>query len=183
MSNQLKDGKGRGYLAEVDTENRLVTRSTSESLAHGINRKTGKVWSIPFENLSPTATDDLVLYIKNTGEKDLSIDALRYSSSAVTQISIEVVTGTAGGSLTDVTPVSHTVGSAATPDATIKSSADITGLTQGGVIFFYQAGVADENYVDHTFSEIIIPRNQAIALSVENSAASITGTITLIEEE
>ena len=52
MEFQVLDGKGRGYLTEVNTANQLSVRSESFSQQHDINKMSGKVWSVPFETRS-----------------------------------------------------------------------------------------------------------------------------------
>jgi hypothetical protein len=183
MGMQIESGTGKGYTAGVDNQNRILSFTTSESLDHHINVASGKVWSIPWENIANTGADDYIIYIKNTGSKDLYFEDIRISCSAATQIEIHHVTGTAGGSLSNITPVSRNLGSSSSPSATIQSSSDVTGLTNAGVLAFKQCPVADTDYELRIPGDIIIPKGKAIAVLVETTSITTTGFITLVEAE
>ena len=179
------EGSGDGGINEVqvDSKKRLYVLSIATSIDGAINVASGKVWSIPFEGLNPAGADDYVVYIKNTGDKVLHISDIRImADTAATQIKVNSVTGTAAGG-SDVAPVSRTLGSAASPSATIQSGTDITGLTDNGTLFFIQCPVLLTEYHLSTSSRIRIPKGQAVGLSVETATANITGVVSIVEEE
>lgn len=183
MGFQIEDGTGSGKNAKVNSGNRLFTSSVNQLYDFYINKESGKVWSVPFEGLNPAGADDYVVYIKNTGTKDLLVSDVRVSvDTAVSQIEIHTVTGTAAGG-SAITPVSRTVGSSASPTATIESGTDITGLTTAGTLFFIQCAVVGTDYHLRTSSNIRIPKDKAIALMVETATANVTGVISLVEDE
>jgi hypothetical protein len=68
MGLQIENGQN-GKTWKIDNINRGVVLAVSETENFHINRDNGKVWAVSIENLSPTAGDDYILYIKNTGEK------------------------------------------------------------------------------------------------------------------
>jgi len=79
MGFEITDGGGKGYSAEVDSENRLRVFSISEqevdnasSLGNSYNFNTGVI------NLT-SASKSAVLYIKNNGDPDLVLTQLYYS--------------------------------------------------------------------------------------------------------
>ena len=78
MGFEITDGGGKGYSAEVDSENRLRVFSVSEqevynasSLGNSYNFNTGVI------NLT-SASKSAVFYIKNNGDSDLIITQLFY---------------------------------------------------------------------------------------------------------
>tara|TARA_R110000822_G_C15307967_1_gene492577 strand:+ start:975 stop:1562 length:588 start_codon:yes stop_codon:yes gene_type:complete len=78
MGFEITDGGGKGYSAEVDSENRLRVFSISEqevfnasSLGNSYNFNTGVI------NLT-SASKSAVFYIKNNGDSDLIITQLFY---------------------------------------------------------------------------------------------------------
>jgi hypothetical protein len=78
MGFEITDGGGKGYSAEVDSENRLRTFSIAEpevfnasSLGNSYNFNTGVI------NLT-SASKSAVFYIKNNGDSDLIITKLFY---------------------------------------------------------------------------------------------------------
>lgn len=182
MAGQIRDGKGKGYLAQVDSENRLVTFAVTQPVDQHINGEFGKVWSVPFENIANAGANDYIMYVKNTGDKDLKVTDIRISCSGATQVEVHGVTGTAASGTT-VTPVSRTVGSVVSPSATLESGTDITGLTTSGTLFFIHAVTADKTEHLSTSSNIIIPKNKAIAILIETTSITSTGVISIVEAE
>jgi len=183
MGLQIEDGKGSGKLAQVDSENRLITRAVVEEQDLHINKVNNKVWSIPFEGLNPAAGDDYVLYIKNTGTKTINMTGIRImADTASTQIEVHAVTGTASGG-SAITPINRTIGASPIPDAIIESGTDITGLTSDGILYFIQCAVIGTEYPLKVSSTIRIPQDKAMAILVETGTANITGTVCLVEEE
>lgn len=177
-------GPGGHFEALVNAEGQLSVAAVTEPVERHLNAHTGKVWSLPFKEIDATANDDYIFYLKNTGVTDLFIPHIRLSSdTTATEVEINAVTGVAGGSLTTVTPVSRTVGSSATLDATAQTSPDITGLTKAGTLFYMELAVVDTQYHLQITSNIRIPRGQAIAILVETATGIITGTVTVMEGE
>lgn len=183
MAQQIESARGTGYGLEIDAQNRALTLSVTEPEDFHINQSNGKVWSIPFEGLNPAGADDYVVYIKNTGSKNLRITDVRImADTAATQVEINVVTGTATGG-SDITPVARNLGSSETPTATIQSGTDIGGLTSAGTLFFLQCDTVNREYHLRTTSNIIIPKSKAVGLLVETATANVTGVISLLESE
>jgi len=179
---QIHDGS-TGNTASVDSENRIRTLAVTQVLDAHINQVAGKVWSIPFEGLNPAGADDYVVYIKNTGDAVLHITDIRVmADTAATQLEVHAVSGTASGG-TAISPVSRTIGSAATATATIESGTDITGLTNDGIVFFIQCDTVNKEYHLSTSSAIRIPKGKAVALLCETATANLTGVISIVEEE
>jgi len=89
----IEDGKGKGFSAEVDSDNRLATRSTSVSEAHHISEDDGQAYmtdaSTTANALTLTATAGAILLIRNdSDDKDLVIHIVTVSTSAAGTILI-----------------------------------------------------------------------------------------------
>jgi hypothetical protein len=182
MGLTIEDGTGSGKTVKVNNDNRLFVSAIVKTEEHDVNERTGKVWTVPFEGLNPAAADDYVVYIKNTGDNLLEIDDIHVmADTAATQVELHAVSGTAAGG-TDITPVSHTIGAAATPTATIQSGTDITGLTNDGILAFMQCAVVNTQYDLQLTSKIAIPKGKAVAILVETGTANITGFMTIYED-
>ena len=70
----LRDGKGRGYLAGANAQNRLDTNSVVTDTEDNAIR-TGDGWQIASGQVSFTgANESAILYVKNTGASDLVLD-------------------------------------------------------------------------------------------------------------
>jgi len=167
----------------IDNHGRAHVLSVSETEDFHINKDNGKVWAIPFEGLNPAGANDYVVYIKNTGDKDLDLTHIYCTAdTAASQVEIHKVSGTAAGG-SDITPVAENLGSAQVPSATIQSGTDITGLTNDGVLHFMQCVTVNKEEEWSPMANIIIPKGFAIAILVETATANITGTVVLLEAE
>jgi len=165
-----------GRVVEVDLENRLLTFSIVQAEDKHANTE-GRQWSVFFE-VTPTAANDKFFYLKNTGTKDLFITDVRIKSSVITELLYKRVTGVAvGGSDSEVT--SRKLGSTAGPTAIIQDGVDITGLADGGTLFFEDCNPADKLQQLKTTSNIIIPQGQAIAFERVEATGLITCVISL----
>ena len=178
----IQDGTGSGNKLAVNKLNRALIEAETLSKDQDINERTGKVWSVSFENISPTGTDDFIFYLENTGNNDIEVSDFRISTeTAATQIAIVGASGTpASGS--SITPVSRTVGSSATPSVTVESGSNITGITNDGLLFYMQLSTVGVQYRLSTSSKIIIPKGKAIGIYVETSTASLTGVVSFYED-
>jgi hypothetical protein len=175
---KLEDGTGKGFLAKVDDENRVLTFSVVEPEDKHINIFDGGVWSY---NQSTTAAGvgDYVYYLKNTGSSTITVTDLRVFVSAATVVYFDKVTGTAVGG-TDLTPVSRNLGSSKTPEATSQEGTDITGLASGGVLYFQACDTANKHYHLKMSANIVIPQGQAVALRT-SAAVTVDSLISVME--
>jgi hypothetical protein len=178
---KIQDGTGTQNTARVTGDNRLSANSVSIPSEHFIARNTGKVWSITFKDIDPAGADDYFLYIKNNSNvNEYNISDILMTSTVAGQLEMQVVSGTATGGTTN-TPVSRKVGSVATPDTTIETGVDITGLTNDGIMYLLTLS-ANTNKELLTASQVVIQPGQAVALLWGESTGILSGTITLVEE-
>ena len=76
MAEQIKDGSGTGYLAKVDTDNRLFTRSVTQSEEFFANEN-GNAYNLNTGIVDLTdANETTIFYMKNNEEKDFIITAV-----------------------------------------------------------------------------------------------------------
>ncbi len=70
MAEQIKDGKGRGGLAEVNADNQLVTAAVSQSIQHWLSRFKEQAYQI-IGTATLAAGTVAALHIKNTSSDKL----------------------------------------------------------------------------------------------------------------
>lgn len=76
MAEQIKDGVGKGYLAQVDSDNRLRARTTTESEEIFANRK-GNAYNLNTGIINMTdANETTIFYMKNNEENDFVVTAV-----------------------------------------------------------------------------------------------------------
>jgi hypothetical protein len=146
-----------------------------------VNERLGKVWSLPFKGVDPTGADDYFFYLKNDGTTNIRITDIRISSTVAGLAELQIVTGTASGG-SAITPVGRNLGIPATLVATVESGADITGLTNGGILFFLPMDTANKEQHLTTSSRVIIPPGSAVALLWPESTGILTGVVSIVEE-
>jgi hypothetical protein len=79
----LKDGKGKGYSASVDADNRLRTKTTNQpQIAFHTDEKSRSYFLYGKRNISTANTNEGILYIKYTGITHLHIDRIIFSTNS-----------------------------------------------------------------------------------------------------
>lgn len=165
--------------AIVDAAGHLSVAGPMETVDYHATMMHKKYWTLPFEDIDPTTSDDYFFYLKNTGTVNMSVPDIRLSTTVAGAVQVKWVTGTAGGSLTDVTPVNRWLGHPNQPTATIKTSPDITGLTDAGELFRIDLDTTGRLVKMHTTGNIFIPPGQAIALVWDQTTGILSGSVSL----
>lgn len=76
MSEQIKDGSGKGFLVKVSSDNRLHTLATTTSSAIESNER-GDAYNINTDTINLTdASETTILYLKNNEDRDFIIVAV-----------------------------------------------------------------------------------------------------------
>ena len=181
MPEQIRDGTGDSYLARVDGNNRLWTRSVStaeqvianvEGAAYNIN--TGTI----------TLTNDAetpVIYLKNTGERDLSIEAIAVGLGATDGTAnnparITVVRNpTAGTIVSGATAVAinqnRNFGSNATLTANVYKGATGNTMTGGNDYLLLYQGLSSRLFATISTD---LPRGSSIGIKIDPQTSSNT---------
>jgi len=97
MPDTIKDGKGTGYLAEVDSNGRLHTHSRTTDEATSISQKEQELYS--WTTNHDVGANEYVLCIRNNNtDKHLCIETVRSSNDTATNLSVGFGTwSTVGG--------------------------------------------------------------------------------------
>jgi hypothetical protein len=174
----------RKHAALVDEEGRLQIFGAFEGEDRHINQSRGKMWSVPFD-VTTTAVNAYVSYIKNTGASNLHITDVRANNAGTaSEIEVDWVTGVPGNT-SPVEAVNRNLGNPTIPTASLFEALDgtgITGLVDEGRLFPKFAKANDDMHL-RTTSNIIIPPGQAAAIKVLTSGAALRGDISLVEVE
>jgi hypothetical protein len=177
----IKDGTGKGYLAQVDSKNRIRTYSVTEDESSYVNRVEKQSYSGTFSGgISAASSDNFIVYLKNTSsEKDLVITRIRHRcENDDGTISFWLrVDGTPGGSLTTLTPTNRNAGTNNTADCVYYKSNNITGLS-GGRLVGSVYGKMDEKFENaDPCSGYILPPASTFAIKSSNTTAIHYGGI------
>ncbi len=136
MATTIEDGKGKGFSVGVDNQNRLFTRSVTESEFDKATR-TGNAYNINTLFFAVTeSVERPLLYFKNNENKTVTLAAWfigtsgASSNNAIIKMYTNPTSGTIISGGNDVEAVNRLVGSSNTLDADIKSGGD--GFTVSG---------------------------------------------------
>ena len=85
MAFEIKDGTGRGYIAKVDSGNRLHADSiVREEYAEAARIGSAYVVNSGYITLTGSSTTNAILFLENTGDKPLAVDRFNLSCKAST---------------------------------------------------------------------------------------------------
>jgi len=150
-----------------------------ESAARHANIQKRESFSAPFFEIDPTAVDDLVVYLRNTGVQTIEIYAVNIIAFTAGGVQLlQKVTGTAGGGGTTRNAVSMDLGSSLDFAANMDflTDPDITGLTEVATLDTFGQIAGEENF--HTYpSGILLPTGTAVAIGVAVATSIISGNI------
>lgn len=174
MSERIVDGKGRGYEAEVSSNNKLEVFSVSENEMTFISQKDGDAFMFATANHIDIPIADTiygVFYLKNTSEtKNLYIESIRACSTAVNLWNLYKNPTTSTVIDDQTAGVKNTLNftSASTADANVYQGTG-TNFTGGSLL---------ENWVNdvgHSTEEyggaIILGKNDSIGVSAKLKAS------------
>lgn len=150
-----------------------------ESAARHANIQKRESFSAPFFEIDPTAVDDLVVYLKNTGDPTLEIYKVTIIAAAAGGIQLlQKVTGTAGGGGATRTCVNMDLGSALTYADNLEfvTDPDITGLTEVATLDTF-GQISGEGNTHRYESGILLPTGTAVAIGVAVATTVISGNI------
>jgi len=172
MSIKIEDGKGKGFSAGVDENNKLLTASVTVTKEHEINLVDGQAYSV-FTNVTPTGGGDCFMYLKNNSNEDLIVSEMMIYSATAESFSIKLGDeGTPIGG-TATTPANRNAGSGNAADVTALTGVDITGLSGGNVVFGFTKGAEANSNRIAPASGFIVPKNKVLTVYVETGGVAI----------
>ena len=174
MGFQIQDGKGTGFLAGVDTTNRLQTRTISESIFQN-SSKIGSSFFLgtPLINLT-TATASAIIYIENNEDVDVMLEEIFFISEASTGGVGNMFRTAWFKNPTDIlgtltTSLNQNFGSSAELDVTIKFGAQGAGVSGGTLV----AALSFPIQVFNTLStNLVLPKGTSIAITIQPPASN-----------
>lgn len=177
----ILDGTGKGYEAQVNDHNQLVTFSITE-VEDKAQNKEGRQWSVPIE-VTPALGVSTFFVLENTGTSLLAITDIRsYCGSAGEVIVMEWATGTPTFTASSsIVAVPKNGGSSKTPVATITQDTKTTGLTTDGVIYHQVLDTANKLDKLSTSANIILTQGSKFIMSSTTGNAKINAIVSIVE--
>lgn len=180
MATTIKDGTGKGFEWQINKDNKGEVNAVTLTEEHHENEDNQRSWTIAFDAVDPTSSDDYFLHIKNTDTAVRTITRITVSSTVAGILEVQKVTGTSiGGAAEQVN--SMTLGSPVPSNFTAESAVDITGLTDDGVLRFITLEANVERVVEFP-QGIRMPQNEQVALLWTITTGILTGNVDIYEE-
>lgn len=162
----------------ADVTHKLALRTLAQAVSPQFDAtyRHNMAWTLA-ATVTPTGAGSYFFYIINNDDlRDMMITRVTADIATTDTIEIRHVTGTAGGTLTNLTPLCRTLASAPPFNATAQTSTGVTGLTNVGVLERMKLITTQSNQVATQDRPILLPRgraNNAVAF------AAITGAIAI----
>ena len=133
MATTIEDGSGKGFSVKVDAENRLYSRSITETeFDHAV--RNGDSFNVNTEFLVITGSTEIpIMYLKNNEEEDVILSAWFVGTdnnvgtptrNGLLRVYFNPTSGTLISSGVDVTPVNRKGGSSGTIELDVKAGGD-----------------------------------------------------------
>lgn len=157
----LEDGKGTGSKAQVNKENQLIVKATSQSEIEHSSEEEGLAYIWSTDAINPGA-GDTVLLLKNTSDTALHIHSVTISGSTTSEYTIHLPTTEVTVTGNTVTGVNMNTASSNVADASAANTE--TNNSQGNVILspFILADTAQNFLLDG----IILGKNKSMGIDV-----------------
>jgi len=170
----INDGKGTGYQAKVDVNNRLQTLSVSLAAAQA-SAIEGDTYNINTGTINLTsANESALLYLKNNGIKDIHVTTIGYllgnSTGGSGDLDLNVkrnpATGTivSGANAVDVN-INKNFGSTKTLTIDAFKGAEGSTLTNGDIAYYSLQPNSGRAYLINT-GTLVIPQGSSIGISI-----------------
>lgn len=165
---KIEDGTGRGFVAKVDSESRLLVAATVlPALGHASDEGSAAYF---ISTYAATAGQEVISIRNAESDRHLHIQSLMVASSVATIWTLfEVTSGTAAG--TTLTYINPNLGSGVTLDVTAFGNASVTGSLAGNTLNLIST-VADATFHHNFDGSLILTNGDEVALT-----ADATGTV------
>ena len=173
----IRDGKGRGYLAEVDSENRLRVGSIVQDLISHANIEEYQAYSM-YISVTPTGANDCFAFLKNiSADSYLIVSAVKAYTASDENIQLKLKdTGTAAGG-TIYVPVNRNTITSNTANVLCEYGVDITGLSGGLIVdnLFIDGATSSQRFDWN--SGLVVSPNQMISFYAVAGAIALRMTV------
>lgn len=165
---QIKDGTGKGFLAQVDSENNLATRAVNVPEIEYASDK-GDSYSITSTTYDYAAADTILL-IKNTSTtQHFNVNKIYISGDTATQVIVHIPTSEVTPAGTAITPRNLNAASAKT--AAMTAMRDETANSQGNIMASLRI-VANTMAVLDFGGALEIPTNESLGVDFVTDGAA-----------
>lgn len=173
----IKDGSGKGYEAEVDSNKRLQVSAISEPAMHDVSINEGEVYYVTtngFIAINTLNTETAILYTKNTSTtKRFVIDSIRTCGNQIQKI-LMYKNPTAGTIISNATAGQNT-----NANFSSSNSASLT-TYKGADTYTFTDGTHLANHINNvghstekTGDAIILGPNDALGITFELASSGV----------
>jgi hypothetical protein len=184
MPDTIRDGKGRGYVAEVNSQNQISVAAVSVSKEHYVNLRHEDAYNFLFSHTSMDTTSACcIVYMQNTSAENIICEGMiiRCTGDQVFTIKVAESGNPIGG--TDIIPANLNAGSNKLAAGVFQCGCNITGLSGGReIIKLYTNDSYIESKSWNFDADIVIPQNQTLSIYITNPNVNIDGFIVFFHD-
>lgn len=174
MPDTIRDGKGRGHLMGVGSDNRALINAVTETAERHANEE-GKAYHMLFDK-TPTGANDCFLYMKNTEIRPIIVEGVWLRVGSAEQVLVKLGdTGTLINGTTTA-PVNINSGTNNTASGTFETGVNITGLSGGVVIEKYWLENTETKHFNFE-QDVIVEKNGVFTLYAVTGGINVAGTV------
>jgi len=177
----IQGGRGTGWSAGVNEENRLITEAVNTSAEHHVNHYSRLSFNSVFEITTENVATRCFYYLKNSDDTDISVEGLTIALDKATEITVELGNIGDPDSGTAVTPVNLNVGSGNVADGTFEVGEDLGNagatLTGGATCERYVYTAALQSTTLNFEQDIIVRKNSVLTLWSSVAQVKVQGTL------
>lgn len=174
----IEDGKGRGYKASVESDNKLDVCAVTRTIDLYCNQKLGDSYSLVLSQ-TPSGAGDCFCYLKNNADNDMVISSIKVyaASNEIFEIKLSDTGTPVDG--TDASPVNRKAGCGNVSEVTCKVGNDITGLSGGSVVEAVSVKGGETATRYEWLSGLVVPKNHTITLYAVTGAIAVRVTLSM----
>jgi len=179
MAEQIIDGTGKGFRAQVDEFNRLSTNCVTQSRIADRSKRSGDgfILATGFISLTTTGSFSGAAYVKNTSEtKDLFIKSIRTCGDGTGSIKIKILANPTTGTLISNANAGHANSSNLGVSTTFEglyyvASGDGKTVTDGTHVAQFINKMVGHSVQDYE-GAIVVPNGKSFAIVMQPSVAT-----------
>jgi hypothetical protein len=184
MPDTIRDGKGRGYIAEVNSQNQISVASVAVTKEHNINLRHEDAYNFLFSHSHiDSSASCCILYMQNTSDKPIICEGMiiRCSGNQIFTIKVAEYGNPIGGN--EAIPANLNAGSNRLAAGLFLNDSCISGLSGGReIIKLYTGSGYIESKSWNFDADIIIPQNQTLSIYISNANVDVNGFIVFFHD-
>lgn len=171
----IRDGKGRGYLAEVNSDNQLEVNAVTEATPGFVSRETQRAFVVASAAITPDGTPNDVFLITNPSSSRVVVLAeldVSCTEGALITIKFDEIYSAGGTGITPVNVNRQSAKPSVMSDSDCYYGNDMT-LTGTALTYGIFSLLADTVFRELFYNTVILGYNDSLSVNVNAASGSL----------